>query len=170
MVAWISHGVGRLSDESLAVLAATLIMVRIRNLFTSLLLSILGLAPVSLTARISPSATLERQLGDEPARQPVRPPAERAAHQAGGMMDGRDREQARCLLEAQNFRRPAPHPPQVSANPSAESKRQAPGAHRLCPAVHLTQTARLVEAASEPPDGRASCECTTTAPGTNALA
>ena len=40
---WINHGFGRLSDENLAVLAATLIIVGIQIFFSSFLLSILGL-------------------------------------------------------------------------------------------------------------------------------
>jgi glycosyltransferase involved in cell wall biosynthesis len=40
---WINHGFGKLSDENLAVLAATLIIVGIQIFFSSFLLSILGL-------------------------------------------------------------------------------------------------------------------------------
>ncbi len=40
---WIDHGFGRLSDENLAVLAATLIIVGIQIFFSSFLISILGL-------------------------------------------------------------------------------------------------------------------------------
>jgi glycosyltransferase involved in cell wall biosynthesis len=40
---WINHGFGRLSDENLAVLAATLIIVGIQIFFSSFLISILGL-------------------------------------------------------------------------------------------------------------------------------
>ena len=43
MVDWISHGFGRLSEERLAVVAATLIIVGIQIFFSSFLLSILGL-------------------------------------------------------------------------------------------------------------------------------
>jgi glycosyltransferase involved in cell wall biosynthesis len=43
VVDWISHGFGRLSEERLAVLAATLIVVGIQIFFSSFLLSILGL-------------------------------------------------------------------------------------------------------------------------------
>ena len=43
VVDWISHGFGALSDENLAVLAATLIIVGIQIFFSSFLLSILGL-------------------------------------------------------------------------------------------------------------------------------
>ena len=43
VVDWINHGFGRLSDENLAVLAATLIIVGIQIFFSSFLLSILGL-------------------------------------------------------------------------------------------------------------------------------
>ncbi len=40
---WLDHGFGRLADENLAVLAATLIIVGIQIFFSSFLLSILGL-------------------------------------------------------------------------------------------------------------------------------
>src|SRR5262249_49145120 len=40
---WISHGFGRISEENLAVLAATLIIIGIQIFFSSFLLSILGL-------------------------------------------------------------------------------------------------------------------------------
>ena len=40
---WINRGFGRLSEERLAVLAATLIIVGIQIFFSSFLLSILGL-------------------------------------------------------------------------------------------------------------------------------
>ncbi len=43
VIHWIIHGFGRLSDENLAVLAATLIIVGIQIFFLSFLLSILGL-------------------------------------------------------------------------------------------------------------------------------
>ncbi len=43
VVDWINHGFGQLSDENLAVLAATLIIVGIQIFFSSFLLSILGL-------------------------------------------------------------------------------------------------------------------------------
>ncbi len=43
VIQWINHGFGRLSDENLAVLAATLIIVGIQIFFSSFLLSILGL-------------------------------------------------------------------------------------------------------------------------------
>jgi glycosyltransferase involved in cell wall biosynthesis len=43
VIDWINHGFGRLSDENLAVLAATLIIVGIQIFFSSFLLSILGL-------------------------------------------------------------------------------------------------------------------------------
>jgi glycosyltransferase involved in cell wall biosynthesis len=43
MVDWITHGFGRLSEERLAVVAATLIIVGIQIFFSSFLLSILGL-------------------------------------------------------------------------------------------------------------------------------
>jgi len=40
---WIAHGFGSLSDEHLAVIAATLLIVGIQIFFSSFLLSILGL-------------------------------------------------------------------------------------------------------------------------------
>jgi hypothetical protein len=40
---WISHGLGSLADEYMAVVAATLIIVGIQIFFSSFLLSILGL-------------------------------------------------------------------------------------------------------------------------------
>ena len=40
---WLDHGFGRLADENLAVLAATLIIVGIQIFFSSFLLSIIGL-------------------------------------------------------------------------------------------------------------------------------
>ena len=40
---WIRHGFGRLADENLAVMAATLIIVGIQIFFSSFLVSILGL-------------------------------------------------------------------------------------------------------------------------------
>jgi hypothetical protein len=40
---WISHGLGSLADEHMAVVAATLIIVGIQIFFSSFLLSILGL-------------------------------------------------------------------------------------------------------------------------------
>jgi amino acid transporter len=40
---WIDHGFGKLADERLAVLAATLLIVGIQIFFSSFLLSILGL-------------------------------------------------------------------------------------------------------------------------------
>jgi glycosyltransferase involved in cell wall biosynthesis len=43
VIRWIEHGFGRLSEENLAVLAATLIIVGIQIFFSSFLLSILGL-------------------------------------------------------------------------------------------------------------------------------
>jgi hypothetical protein len=43
VIDWINHGFGCLSDENLAVLAATLIIVGIQIFFSSFLLSILGL-------------------------------------------------------------------------------------------------------------------------------
>ena len=43
VVTWINRGFGELSDERLAVLAATLVIVGIQIFFTSFLLSILGL-------------------------------------------------------------------------------------------------------------------------------
>ena len=43
MIDWLSHGFGRLSEENLAVLAATLIIIGIQIFFSSFLLSILGL-------------------------------------------------------------------------------------------------------------------------------
>ncbi len=43
VVQWISRGFGALSEERLAVLAATLIIVGIQIFFSSFLLSILGL-------------------------------------------------------------------------------------------------------------------------------
>ncbi|MGH2871737.1 MAG: glycosyltransferase family 2 protein [Solirubrobacteraceae bacterium] len=43
VIDWINHGFGQLSDENLAVLAATLIIVGIQIFFSSFLLSILGL-------------------------------------------------------------------------------------------------------------------------------
>lgn len=43
VIDWINHGFGRLSDENLAVLAATLIIVGIQIFFSSFLVSILGL-------------------------------------------------------------------------------------------------------------------------------
>jgi glycosyltransferase involved in cell wall biosynthesis len=43
LIDWINHGFGRLSEERLAVLAATLIIVGIQIFFSSFLLSILGL-------------------------------------------------------------------------------------------------------------------------------
>ena len=43
VIDWINHGFGRLADENLAVLAATLIIVGIQVFFSSFLLSILGL-------------------------------------------------------------------------------------------------------------------------------
>jgi glycosyltransferase involved in cell wall biosynthesis len=43
VIDWINHGFGRLSEERLAVLAATLIIVGIQIFFSSFLLSILGL-------------------------------------------------------------------------------------------------------------------------------
>ncbi len=43
VIDWIDHGFGRLADENLAVLAATLIIVGIQIFFSSFLLSILGL-------------------------------------------------------------------------------------------------------------------------------
>ena len=43
VVIWVNRGFGQLSEERLAVLAATLIIVGIQIFFTSFLLSILGL-------------------------------------------------------------------------------------------------------------------------------
>ena len=43
VIDWVNHGFGRLADENLAVLAATLIIVGIQIFFSSFLLSILGL-------------------------------------------------------------------------------------------------------------------------------
>jgi glycosyltransferase involved in cell wall biosynthesis len=43
VIDWINHGFGRLSDENLAVLSATLIIVGIQIFFSSFLLSIIGL-------------------------------------------------------------------------------------------------------------------------------
>jgi glycosyltransferase involved in cell wall biosynthesis len=43
VIDWINHGFGRLSDENLAVLAATFIIVGVQIFFSSFLLSILGL-------------------------------------------------------------------------------------------------------------------------------
>jgi len=43
VIDWITHGFGRLSEENLAVLAATLIIIGIQIFFSSFLLSILGL-------------------------------------------------------------------------------------------------------------------------------
>ena len=43
VIDWINHGFGRLSEENIAVLAATLIIVGIQIFFSSFLLSILGL-------------------------------------------------------------------------------------------------------------------------------
>ena len=43
VIDWINHGFGRLSDENLAILAATFIIVGIQIFFSSFLLSILGL-------------------------------------------------------------------------------------------------------------------------------
>ena len=43
LIDWINHGFGQLSEERLAVLAATLIIVGIQIFFSSFLLSILGL-------------------------------------------------------------------------------------------------------------------------------
>jgi hypothetical protein len=43
VIDWITHGFGALSEERLAVLAATLIIVGIQIFFSSFLLSILGL-------------------------------------------------------------------------------------------------------------------------------
>jgi glycosyltransferase involved in cell wall biosynthesis len=43
VIDWLDHGFGRLADENLAVLAATLIIVGIQIFFSSFLLSILGL-------------------------------------------------------------------------------------------------------------------------------
>jgi len=43
VITWINRGFGELSDERLAVLAATLVIVGIQVFFTSFLLSILGL-------------------------------------------------------------------------------------------------------------------------------
>ncbi len=43
VIDWIDHGFGNLSDENLAVVAATLIIVGIQVFFSSFLLSILGL-------------------------------------------------------------------------------------------------------------------------------
>jgi hypothetical protein len=40
---WISHGLGSLADEKLAVISATLLIVGIQIFFSSFLLSILGL-------------------------------------------------------------------------------------------------------------------------------
>jgi hypothetical protein len=40
---WISHGLGSLADEHMAVVAATLLIVGIQIFFSSFLLSILGL-------------------------------------------------------------------------------------------------------------------------------
>jgi hypothetical protein len=51
VVDWINHGFGRLSDENLAVLAATLIIVGIQIFFSSFLLSILGLRRRDQTSR-----------------------------------------------------------------------------------------------------------------------
>ena len=46
MITWIERGFGSLSEERLAVLAATLIIVGIQIFFSSFLLSILGLRRV----------------------------------------------------------------------------------------------------------------------------
>jgi hypothetical protein len=46
VVQWVNRGLGALSEERLAVLAATLIIVGIQIFFTSFLLSILGLRRV----------------------------------------------------------------------------------------------------------------------------
>jgi hypothetical protein len=43
LVQWISRGLGALSEERLAVLAATLIIIGVQIFFSSFLLSILGL-------------------------------------------------------------------------------------------------------------------------------
>jgi glycosyltransferase involved in cell wall biosynthesis len=43
VIDWISHGFGRLSEQTLAVLAATLIIIGVQVFFSSFLLSILGL-------------------------------------------------------------------------------------------------------------------------------
>jgi hypothetical protein len=43
VINWINHGFGRLSEENIAVLAATLIIVGIQIFFSSFLISILGL-------------------------------------------------------------------------------------------------------------------------------
>ena len=43
LATWIAHGFGSLSDEQLAVIAATLMIVGIQIFFSSFLLSILGL-------------------------------------------------------------------------------------------------------------------------------
>ncbi len=51
VIDWINHGFGRLSDENLAVLAATLIIVGIQIFFSSFLLSILGLRRRDQTSR-----------------------------------------------------------------------------------------------------------------------
>jgi len=40
---WISHGLGKLGEERLAILSATLVIVGIQVVFTSFLLSIIGL-------------------------------------------------------------------------------------------------------------------------------
>ena len=43
LVTWIAHGFGSLSDERLAVIAASVLIVGIQIFFSSFLLSILGL-------------------------------------------------------------------------------------------------------------------------------
>jgi uncharacterized membrane protein YcjF (UPF0283 family) len=43
VIDWITNGFGKLSEENLAVLAATLIIIGIQIFFTSFLISILGL-------------------------------------------------------------------------------------------------------------------------------
>ena len=43
VIDWITHGFGALAEETLAVLAATLMIVGIQVFFSSFLLSILGL-------------------------------------------------------------------------------------------------------------------------------
>ena len=52
VIDWIDHGFGRLADENIAVLAATLIIVGIQIFFSSFLLSILGLRRHDRSPRI----------------------------------------------------------------------------------------------------------------------
>jgi hypothetical protein len=67
VIDWINHGFGRLSDENLAVLAATLIIVGIQIFFSSFLLSILGLRRRDQRAQSS-GVLGQRWKSDRPAK------------------------------------------------------------------------------------------------------